>query len=578
MRYPENLHIVRGSQKYIGAQDKNLRVPYTLESTTRTLIEGERNLVLNLADQYVREREESYLYRLYGKINVLYDNIISGCSYDPLFVSNHLYYDPIVPSASTVACGYPSSQFFDFIPTTGLTSAHNFQEVNAKKNNWVISQSYINGSIKDQPFEYTISTKDDLGVVSYSGITYESGDGIPFFVENVKVQGKSAVKFTSPVNHGLNEGEYVVLQTGGAISPMGGVNLVTSLNGKTTLAVFSLGDETLGSEDKVFTVLLQDSTLTITDSDFGVFKRLIDPDNVSETLSDYYIHSHRIITKPTDDVLDRAGFEFGIFSKKEKNFRDENAPTLGLQHIVNKCEYKSYLWNFNNDLDVSDYSDNLGRPLLDLYLSIFAVNESRIWKTKSGSPVGVGWNWNFKPTGIVDPYPNNNIEPNLTTPWNLPQSGDTFMGAFVEYNKWDLGERIVSEIYHKLTYNDVFTDGFSFYDSGLQGDSFDEIQGGFYYQPHHRIPIRKLSEAPAVHNNFEFVSQYATYSMYENQFRWREMLPIGFYESESNGVNYPFVNGAHYPYTNIQFKLNPIVIDKDYLTPPYVTLPADDCE
>ena len=125
-----------------------------------------------------------------------------------------------------------------------------------------------------------------------------------------------------------------------------------------------------------------------------------------------------------------------FFSKREKNFRDEDAPTLGLQHIVTKSEYKSYLWNFNNDLDVSDYSDNLGRPILDLYLSIFAVNETRIWKTKNGSPVGIGWDWNFKPTGIVDPYPNNNIEPNLTTPWNLPQSGDTFTGAFVEYNIW----------------------------------------------------------------------------------------------------------------------------------------------
>ena len=578
MRYPESLHIVRGSQKYIGAQDKNLRIPYTLESTNRTLIEGERNLVLNLADQYVREREESYVYRLYGKINVLYDNVISGCSYDPLFVSNHLYYDPIIPSASTAACGYPASSFFDFIPYTALTSAHNFQETKAKKDNWVIYESYIHGSVSDYPMEYTISSKDDSGVVSYSGITFQAGDGIPFFVENVKIQGKSGVKFTCPVNHGLNEGEYIVLQTTGTIATMGGVNLVTILNGKTTLPIFSLGDETLGSEQKVFTVLLQDSTVTVTNSDFGVFKRLIDPSNVSETLSDYYVHSHKILTKPTDDVLDRTGFEFGIFSKREKNFRDEDAPTLGIEHIVTKSEYKSYLWNFNNDLDISDYSDNLGRPILDLYLSVFAVNETRIWKTKNGSPVGLGWDWNFKPTGIVDPYPNNNIEPNLTTPWNLPQSGDTFTGAFVEYNKWDIGERIVSEVYHKLTYNDILTDGFSFYDSGLDGNSFNEIQGGYYYQPHHRIPIRKLSEAPSIHDNFEFVSQYATYSNYENQFRWRDMLPIGFYESETNGVNYPFVNGAHYPYTNVIFKIKPIIIDKDYLTPPYISLPADDCE
>ena len=67
MRNNEILRIVRGSQRYVGAQDNNLLLPYRLESTNRTLIEGDRNLVLNLEDQYFREREESYTYRLYGK-------------------------------------------------------------------------------------------------------------------------------------------------------------------------------------------------------------------------------------------------------------------------------------------------------------------------------------------------------------------------------------------------------------------------------------------------------------------------------------------------------------------------------
>ena len=578
MRYPEGLHIVRGSQKYIGSQDKDLMVPYTLEATNRTLIEGERNLVLNLADQYVREREENYIYRLYGKINVLTDNTISGCSYDSLFVSNHLFYDPIVESGATVACGYPSSDFFNFITYTGLTSAHNYEELKAKRDNWIIYESYVKDTKSDHPMEYTIGEKDNSGVYNYNGVSYQSGDGIPFYVENVKTQGKGAVKFTCPMDHGLNEGEYIVLQTGTTINSIGTSGLISNINNEITLPIFSLGDENLDSESKVFTILLNDATQTVTDNDFGVFKRLINTDNVGETLSQYYIHKHEILTKPTEHVLDRTAFELGIYSKREKNFIDEDAPMLGITHKVVKDEYKSYLWNFTNDLDVSDYSDNLGRPILDLYLSVFAVNETRIWKTKYGSCAGIGWDWNFIPTGIPDPYPNNNIENNLTTPWNLPQSGDTFLGAFVEYNEWDLKERIISEIYHKLTYNDTPTDGFSFYDPGLYGNSFDEIKGGFYYQPHHRIPIRKLSEAPSVNENFEFVPQYANYSMYENQFRYRIMLPIGFYETKTHGVDYAFVNGAHYPYTNVIFKIKPIIIDRDYLTPPFVSLPPDDCE
>ena len=579
MRNNDIIRIVRGSQRYIGAQDKNLLLPYKLESTNRPLIEGNRNLVLNLEDQYFREREESSTYRLYGKINLLTQNLISGCSYElNTFVANSLYYDPIPPSsAETVACGYPSNQFFSFIPSTALTSSHTYAEMNAYQDNWVIYESYIKNSINDYPLEHRVISADTGTGTSYNtlGISFESGDGIPFYCKNVTIQGKQAVQFICAVEHGLRENEYIVIQTGATVIPLGMTNQITTINNTTLLPVFSFGDGHAESEKKIFNILLQDSSQVITEYDMGVFKRLIDPQNINETLSRYYIHSHKLLTKPSDYNLDKTGFELGIFSRIQKNFPAAKSPPNGIEHIVVKDEYPSFLWNFNNDLDISDYTDNLGRPLMDLYLSVFVVNEPRLWKTKEGCPVGIGWDWNFVPNGIVDPYPNNNIEPKLTTPWNLPQSGDTFAGAFVEYNEWDLTERILSEAYHKLTFNNEETNGFSFYDeSGIE-----EIAGGYYYQPHHRIPIRKQSEATSVHKNFEYVMEYSTFSMHEGLFRWREILPIGFYESETNGVDYPFVNGAHYPYTNLVFNIKPIIIDKDYTTIPLLTLPKyDDCE
>ena len=574
MRNNEILRIVRGSQRYVGAQDNNLRVPYTLESSNKTLIQGNRNLVLNLEDQYFREREESTTYRLYGKINPITQNIISGCSYDlGPFIGVGLYYDPVPStSADTVACGYPANQFFSFIPSTALTSAHNYVEINAYQNNWVIYESYVKSSIDNYPMEYRIFTPSN-----YIGIEYTSGDGIPFYCKNVEIQGKKAVQFICAVEHGLLETEHIVLQSNANIQPIGATSIINTLNNTTTLPVFSFGDGSLDSEKKIFNILLQDSSITITDFDMGVFKRLIDPENIEETLSQYYVHSHEILTKPKDYNLDKAGFELGIHSRKQKNFPAVKSPPDGIGHVVVKEEYPSFLWNFNNDLDISDYSDNLGRPLMDLYVSVFVVNETRLWKSKEGSPVGIGWDWNFVPNGVVDPYPNNNIEANLTTPWNLPQSGDTFAGAFVEYNEWELKERVLSEAYHKLTFNSVDTDGFSFYDR--DGGPGEEIKGGYYYQPHHRVPIRKQSEAINVHKNYEYVSEYSTFSMYEGLFRWREILPIGFYESETNGVDYPFVNGAHYPHTNVLFNIKPIIIDKDYTELPFLTLPTlDDCE
>ena len=55
MGYQDTMRIVRGSQRYIGSQDKNLMVPYALNTTTRNIIQNDRNLVLNLQDQYNRD-------------------------------------------------------------------------------------------------------------------------------------------------------------------------------------------------------------------------------------------------------------------------------------------------------------------------------------------------------------------------------------------------------------------------------------------------------------------------------------------------------------------------------------------
>jgi hypothetical protein len=594
MGYQETMRIVRGSQRYVGSLDKNLMIPYALNNTTRNIIQNDRDLVLNLQDQYNREREESYTYRLYGKINPIVGNFVSGCTYDPVFMSYHLYYQPIpLSDQESLACGYPSIQFFDFITYTSLTSFHNYVELNSYLDNWVMYESYVNQNIQNWPMEYYSERHNPPELATGAlnkGVSFNSGDGIPFHVENVTIQGKGAVKFICPVDHGLSPGEYIVLdQTVNAIN----TNVLLQINPPGGLGpsypgnpqpVFSLGDENFNTESKIFNILLNDDDQVVNDGDVGVFKRLIDRENMNETLSQYYVHSHEILTKPTEYTLDKTGFEKGIYSKRAKTFQANNSPSAGVEHHVVKDEYPSYMWNFTNDLDVSDYSDNLGRPLKDLYISVFAVNETGIWKIRGNSCVGLGWDWNFTPDGKIDPYPNNVMEGNLSTPYNLPQSGDTFIGAFVEYNEWELKERIISEAYHKLTFNNVDTNGTSFYDpdpdSNLAaGTATDEIFGGYYYQPHTRIPIKTYSETVMTHKNYEFVPEYSNFSIHESLWRWRELLPTGFYESDMNGTDYPFVNGAHYPYKNINFEIKPIVIDIDYRTPPFVVLPtADDCE
>ena len=284
MGYQETIRIVRGSQKYVGSQDKDLFIPYSLENSTRTMIEGDRNLVLNLQDQYFREREDSNIYRLYGKLKPMVENIISGCTYDPIFMSNNLYYDPIpLSDGDSVACGYPSADFFKFLTYTGLTSAHMYSELESTRENWYICQSYVDSHNNQIPMEYYYD-KETTGLEK--GVSFMASDGIPFYVKNVKIQGKSALQLVCPVDHGLNMGEYIILQnTVSVVSINSG--LVTTINNSNELPVFSLGDQTYGSESKLINIILNGQSQIFNDGDVGVFLRLIDPQNRTETTSQY---------------------------------------------------------------------------------------------------------------------------------------------------------------------------------------------------------------------------------------------------------------------------------------------------
>ena len=87
------IRIVRGESKFAGSPNRELKLQPYLDATNRQLTEGDRNLVLNLRDQFDFERSYSTIYRLYGKIDVLYNNIISGTTQDTDFMGS-MYFIP----------------------------------------------------------------------------------------------------------------------------------------------------------------------------------------------------------------------------------------------------------------------------------------------------------------------------------------------------------------------------------------------------------------------------------------------------------------------------------------------------
>ena len=146
MSNKKNIRIVRGESKFAGSQNKDISLQPFLSSEQRTMIEGDRNLVLNLRDQFDFERDYSTTYRPYGKIDILYNNIITGQT-DDTNVLNYMYFTPdyigcpdpisilpvVTPFSGPPCVGLPPSDLFSFMPPYryGPTNASPYSNLNA---------------------------------------------------------------------------------------------------------------------------------------------------------------------------------------------------------------------------------------------------------------------------------------------------------------------------------------------------------------------------------------------------------------------------------------------------------------
>jgi hypothetical protein len=85
------------------------------------------------------------------------------------------------------------------------------------------------------------------------------------------------------------------------------------------------------------------------------------------------------------------------------------------------------------------------------------------------------------------------------------------------------------------------------------------VDFGYKLNPFLEIKIREYSSYVEVGNPVEMdsIPEYATTNR-NNEKVWRDLLSIGYIEPESGrGVDYPFVNGCHYIYANLQLQIKP---------------------
>jgi hypothetical protein len=569
--------IVLGSARSAESPDVDSRLSLNLEQQFRQDAEFERSQDINLADLFFKERQSSDIFRPSTKITFLFDNSYIGeTNYGPF--RNNLYYVNAV-SSSIETCnsnqpdtvfwsGYPQYFEFDLIRTDSevqgytipgvnpITSPHiDFETSKSTSYNWnfYLSYAYENDSTKvlecQNPFFNNISH------------SWTSGDGIPFVIQNSKFNGHPVIFLYCALKHSLSVGEFVELSF--------------SYNGTNLFSVDYLGDGSFESEQYV--VGLVDVGYvgnTFANNVTGTLRRVINSEHPIDTRSSYYVRKHKFLTNPEDAVITNAGFELNPF-RIEKKFEPQQLTPNRRARLSIKNNCQTYTLSFNRDIKLNNLVDNQLRPVTELFFTNIWIGTFGWTMKPVFNNVGLrqGFSFNLQ---LVNNQPSqwwttNQQQLNTNSLTNLqlqsytkgnktfyynqaPLEGDLLDGPLCEWNNYTLNEVELSQIYHKFTFNDNV---FNINLGPLSNSNTNPL--GYYYAPYNKIKIKDFSSyiEEAESKEYEGIPSYALFSENSTTFRWRDIYSYGFIDEVGFGVDYPFLNGAHYPFEITTFRLIP---------------------
>lgn len=546
--------VLLSSLKFKTASNTDYTFSVPLVNTTKQNVEFDRTIDISLADVFDAERQTSTIFRPSAKFMVLFKNSYVGFTTYAPFKNNLFYVNEKISALNNCPInenilwtGYPQYNEFDFTRNdynvSGYTQPPNehvlFTAKSASTYNWTIYLSY--------PFQNNYSKQMSFyDKESSQTVNWVSGDGIPFVITNSTSNGVNVIRFRCPMKHGLSVGEFVKLSF--------------SYNGDNLFQVDSLGDDYFGNNEYYFNISnLGYTGTTFNDGQTGTFKRVIINSEESDTTSKYYVRRHKILTNVDDCVLTKCGFEENIFGITKK-FESKQYTPNKVSRVSIKEGAQSYTVSFNKDFDIYPLIDNQKRPISELFFTV-------IWKGYFGWTSGAkqqGWEFNLpllpnkQPTSWWDDS-NSKSKTNFTlgnytkTSWtpkfiftNDFKTGSTLDGDYCEWNDYEQKERVISNIHHKFKFN---VSNFK---------TVDSLNLGYYYKPHYSLKIRDFSDyiEEGSPQDTEGIPNYSYFSTNKNVFLWRDIYPYGYIDN-GIGVNYPFLNGTHYPYDNYIFRIIP---------------------
>ncbi len=495
-----------------------------VNSNERLLPPDELNRVVDIGRQFNKERQNSSFYRISGKINPLVTNVLFNTTgvkdcweifSTPIFTANKLDDDnPTLSYAESIKkhlkeidgwWGYSDPilnniglcKYYDMEPTRNRFSfVPDITNVpNKLVKNWELTITY--------PY-----TSDTTNYLIKNGILIVDKKA-------VFVGGKEMTAFAVPIQHNLLSGSIVRISG-------------TDFDGD--YEVKRVGLDNGDYKEYYFCIDILEDTINI---DIESRMSKVYKDFVCE----YYIRKFKKVKTRSTTVIQDDDYEIYKLAFSENVFTDDIT-----QFVINE------------DIDVNGLTDNLKRPLSELYVTIIKTSSEGIF-----TPVMSGIEM------PVIPELNNHVSlPYLAnlpliqkihgvsgitsyTPFesNVDVTMDDFFGDVVEYNKAILIETTLADINYRFnTVNRESTTNLIV--SGPRPE-------GYYYSPHTQIKIRDFSSY--IEQGTVTTAGMPEYrvDLGDGRYIWRDLLDIGVTDLKTNKLNYPFVNGCHYLFDNYCF-------------------------
>lgn len=529
-----------------------------IEGKERLLPKNEINHILNVAEQFNKERQSCTYYKILGTINSTISNCLFNLS-DPS--NNDLSTYAAFNTLPFLSRSYP--QDLDLNDEEDLTYSKSIDYYLKEKDGWFgyydpdVSKkslcNFFDMEPKRQRFSFLL-------------------DNEPYKSTNINDTVKNwELTITYPSN---SDSEHIMVRNGLLIVDL--KSIILSERQMTAFAVackhnLSVGDIVEISGTNGFNGQHVVYSVGLSNGDLKEYYFVIDiPTNGD-------VSNNSRISKVVDGK--KVNYYFRIFTKikTKTSLKIENDDYETYQAGFSENFYNDPIiqFVFNEEIDVSNLKDNLGRPLSELFLSIFKTSSNNLF-TNVKSGIEAPYISNLNNSDVLRYLLDIPVIQKIHNGINLPYTShnpletfngfaDSFYGDLVEYNQSTLLETVLSDIQHRFNTinretNNTIQQYFSTTTSSNQLAQTSSLnlgprQEGYFYKPHHLIKIRNFSnyieEADSL---IEAIPSYATLRD-DGIYVWRDLLSIGFNDGEENILDYPFLNGSHYRYQNYCFNL-----------------------